>query len=113
MRMRRQGVLAGGVTVKIRFGDFQTITRSRQFVTPTDTTRELYHAAKSLFEGWADEHFQPVRLIGMQAGALCKAGQMALFEQPQREKHRRVDGAVDAIKTKFGAAAIRRGQNAA
>ena len=114
MRMRRGGgkggVLAGNVTVKIRFGDYQTVTRSRQFVTPTDTTRDLYLAAKSLFDGWADEHFQPVRLIGLQAGALCKTGQLDLFEQPQREKHKRVDTAVDRIKTRFGPGAIRRGQ---
>jgi DNA polymerase-4 len=110
-RMRRQGLLAGNVTVKIRFGDFKTVTRSRQLTTPTDTTQDLYDAATALFDRWADEHFQPVRLIGLQASSFSKTAQLDLFEQPRRERQKRVDSAVDAIKTRFGKTAIRRGQS--
>src|SRR5439155_10701706 len=35
-RLRKHRLLAGGVTVKIRFGEFQTITRSRALEQPTD-----------------------------------------------------------------------------
>ena len=41
-RLRHKARLARGVTVKIRFGDFQTITRSTTFDRPTDLTDELY-----------------------------------------------------------------------
>ena len=41
LRLRRHKLFAGGVQVKIRFGDFKTITRSRTTPAPTDTTSDL------------------------------------------------------------------------
>src|SRR5207249_12132984 len=51
-RVRRQGRRAGSIHLKIRFGDFQTITRSQTLAEPTDSTTELWNAAKSILETW-------------------------------------------------------------
>ncbi len=110
-RVRRHGLYAGGVTVKIRFGDFQTITRSQSLANPTDVTQDLYRAACELFDSWATDHFQPVRLIGMQANHFTREAQLDLFTQGNRDRQQKVDRAVDAIKTRFGAASIRRGRS--
>src|SRR3954468_4647101 len=66
-RLRRHGLSARGVSLKIRFGNFQTISRSATLPRATDATAELWDAARGLFDAWP---FQPVRLIGVTAERL-------------------------------------------
>jgi DNA polymerase-4 len=108
-RLRRHKLFAGGVTVKIRFGDFQTITRAKKLDAPADTTQPIWHAARELFDAWA-QHFKPVRLIGVTATRLGQAEtQLDLFGNADNEKQRRVESAVDQITARFGRDAIGRG----
>ena len=110
-RLRHKQLQARGVTVKIRYGDFETITRSTTLDRPTDLTDELYHPAIALFDKWASTSFQPVRLIGVSAGPLThEPPQQDLFADPKREKQRQVEQALDDIKSKFGKRAVHRGQ---
>jgi DNA polymerase-4 len=109
-RLRRHKLQAQTVTLKVRFGDFQTITRARTLPHPTDLTSELWAASLALLDKWAKDSFAPVRLIGMQAGSLMQAsGQMLLFFDSNIEKQRSVDKAVDAINDKFGTGTLSRG----
>jgi DNA polymerase-4 len=109
-RLRKHHLRAGGITVKIRFGEFQTITRSRALEEPTDRTDLLWQTTKEVFDAWAKESFQPIRLIGMAARNLNGAGeQMGLFADPENEKHQRLDQTVDRIVERFGNGAVRRG----
>ena len=106
-RLRRHGLTARGVSVKIRFGDFQTINRSSTFPRPTDATADLWAAARALFEQWP---FHPVRLVGVTAERLSAGpGQLDLFADPDHERRRRVDAVADRINAKFGKRSIRRG----
>lgn len=110
-RLRHKQLLARGITVKIRFGKFETITRSTTLDRPTDLTDELYRPAIALFDKWARHTFQPVRLIGVSAGPLThEAPQQDLFADPQREKKKQVEQTLDQIKSKFGKRAVHRGQ---
>lgn len=109
-RLRKHGLRARGVTVKIRFGDFETISRSGTLTAPSDLTDELWETAGAIFDHWADHGFVPVRLIGVAADRLeSGGGQMDLFTDPKRQKRRGVDKAMDAIQAKFGAGSVRRG----
>ncbi len=110
-RLRKHQLRAGGVTLKIRYGDFETITRSRTVDEPTDRTDVLWKTTLEVFNAWAGKSFQPVRLIGMAAKNLTSAGagQMSLFADPAGEKHQRLDRAVDSIVDRFGKTAVRRG----
>jgi len=108
-KLRRQGITAKNVTVKIRFGDFQTITRRCTLEKGTNVTIDFWHAAKQLFDTWAAKSFQPVRLIGVQAGQLSEGPeQMDLFADGSQEKQKKVDQAVDAINKKFGKSVVNR-----
>ena len=110
-RLRHKQLLARGVTVKIRYGKFETITRSTTLDRPTDLTDELYRPAIALFNKWAKHTFQPVRLIGVSAGPLThEPPQQDLFADPQREKKIQVEQTLDQIKSKFGKRAVHRGQ---
>jgi DNA polymerase-4 len=109
-RLRRHGFYAGGVTVKIRFGQFQTITRAGTLSPATNLTKPIWAAVRAIFTQWADTSFQPVRLIGATATHLSHStGQLALFESTDESRQARVDEAADAIAGKFGKHAIRRG----
>ncbi len=109
-RLRKHGLRAGRVTVKIRYGDFQTITRSRSLREPVSVTDSLWEAGSALFDRWVATSFSPVRLIGFGAAALTYDGeQLALFPRPDRDRSKALDDVTDAIQDRFGAAAIHRG----
>ncbi len=107
-RLRRHGLRAKSVTVKIRFGDFQTVTRRCTLNAATDTTQGIWDAARTLFDNWA-KAFKPVRLIGVTATQFSGEGQLELFTDKTTERHRRLDAAIDQINSKFGKIAVRRG----
>ena len=108
-RLRRQGMLAGSASIKIRFGDFETITRSTTLDPPTDLTDDLWHAGRALFDRWANAAFSPVRLIGFTAETLSPpTPQATLFPDDARDRRRRLDTALDTINTRFGEASVHR-----
>jgi len=95
------------VSLKIRYGDFTTISRSCTFDRPTCSTDELWQAARGLFDKWP---FQPVRLIGITAERLTMTeGQIPLFPGESSTRHKNLDSVVDRINDKFGRRTIRRG----
>ncbi len=109
-RLRRHGLRAGTVTVKIRYGDFQTITRSQSFGEATDRSDLLWPAGRRLFDRWA-RSFRPVRLIGFGASRLTGQGeQLELFTDDADQRRRRLDEVTDAIERRYGPGAIHRGK---
>jgi DNA polymerase-4 len=105
-RLRKHGLQARAVTLKVRFGNFQTVTRSATLGGPTDITTELWQTARDLFDRWP---FQPVRLIGVTADRLSAgAGQLGLFHDPARERQKKLDGLADQINARLGRASIKR-----
>ena len=108
-RLRKAGLRARTMTVKIRFGQFQTITRGATFATSTHATDDLWRVARRLFESWAEKSFAPVRLVGASAGQLTTGGeQMELFAT-EGQRQQRLDQVKDQIKDRFGKKAIARG----
>ena len=108
-RLRKHGFRARAVTVKIRYGAFETITRACTLETPTDLSDDLWRAARRLFDRWVERSFVPVRLIGATADRLSRGGeQLELFDE-QRSRFSRLDRTKDRITERFGKGAIRRG----
>ncbi len=107
-RLRHHGRYARTITVKIRFGDFETVTRSTTLDQQTDETSVIHDAARSLFDAWA-RAFRPVRLIGVGLSLLTDApAQAGLFDAHDSTRSRAVDRAADAIADRFGRGAITR-----
>lgn len=107
-RLRKHARFARTVTIKVRYGDFETVTRSVTLESPTDRTDEITAAARGLFDAWA-RSFRPVRLIGVGVSGLTEApGEAGLFDTGEGERRRAVDRATDAIAEKFGKRAVRR-----
>jgi DNA polymerase-4 len=110
-RVRRAGLRARTVQVKIRTGDFTTVTRSSTLSQPSSASADFLEAACALFDRWARTRFRPVRLVGVGASGLVEAAgaQLDLFPEPGRRRGARLDRALDDIRDRFGGAAIRRG----
>ena len=110
-RLRKQGLFARSVVVKIRYGDFQTITRSMSLPRATDVTNDLWQAARILFDRWVKCSYQPVRLIGIAAQNLVERQQQQLDLFPDRCQRRQnqLDCTMDEINDRFGRSAIHRG----
>ena len=100
-RARQRGVRGRTVTLKLRYANFQTLTRSRT-IAPTSSEVEVYPVLHELYLA-ARDHRRRVRLLGV---ALSNLGlfdeQPGLFE-PERKR----DKAVDAIRARFGYDAVR------
>jgi DNA polymerase-4 len=110
-RLRRHGRLARTIVLKIRSGDFETLTRRTTLAAATGHTHQVWQAAKELFEAWAHRRPFPVRLIGMGVtGLSSEAGQqLNLFDRDETTRDRRLDQAMDEIRDRFGDDAVSRG----
>jgi DNA polymerase-4 len=107
-RLRSAGHLARTVTIKVRFADFATITRSRTLDTPTDVGQELYDTARALFDALGLDRAR-IRLVGVRAERLVDAGSVARQLQLGAREHGRRDAelAADRAARRFGAGAVR------
>lgn len=105
-RLRKHNRYARTISIKVRFGDFETITRSTTLENQTDETRVIHDSARALFEEWA-KSFRPVRLIGVAVSQLTDApASPGLFDTQDHAKDRAVDQASDQINIRFGKDAI-------
>jgi DNA polymerase IV len=103
-RTRRHGSHGRTVTVKVKYHDFQQVTRSATLRAAIDDDRTLYGIALELLAK-TEAGTRPVRLLGLTLSALCPAGhgQPDLFgKQQTREKHRDLCRAMDTISDRFG-----------
>lgn len=102
-RMRRKEKKCTSVSVTFRTLDFRNKSHQTTLPNATDMTDEIYKNAKKLFiESWKGE---PLRLIGVALTNLTDESfeQMSLFEDnEQKERHRKLDATMDAIRQKFG-----------
>jgi DNA polymerase-4 len=108
-QLREEGLMARTVVLKLRHGDFHTVTRRHTLPDPTDLDAELLAPARALFRpafAEARRRRQGVRLIGVAATGLSQAAPGDLFESAERTRLRELTGAVDRVRRKFGFDAV-------
>ena len=110
-RLRQHDIKGRTVELKVRFADFQTITRSMSLAEPTNITRELLDAGVELLTKHLPARHRPIRLLGFGVSKLDGSGksQQTLFDQPDRKRHQALDRVADQITEKFGMLGLRRG----
>ena len=108
--LRKAGLRAGGVRLKLKYADFHRTSREIVLPEPVQDTASLSAALEHLLP--RADLSRPMRLVGLAATHLVEASaprQASLFEQPQTEKAEALGRALDAIHTKHGRGAIIRG----
>ena len=101
-RLRREELYARCVTVKIRYSDFHTITRSRTLAAPTCFDREIFETVSTLLRQNIARG-KAVRLLGVSASALQSTGwQESLLNRDKRQSFERLYKGIDDLRRKYG-----------
>jgi DNA polymerase-4 len=104
-RLREQHLTARTVTIKVRFGDFRTITRSLTLPAPTDRAPEIRRCASGLLEKVAVH--RGVRLLGVGVSGLDAGGSRQLtLDDAGAAGPDGTDRVVDEIRARFGHDAV-------
>lgn len=107
-RLRATDQVGRTISIKVRFADFTTITRSRTLPEPTDTGRTIYATALALYQALGLERAR-LRLVGVRVEGIAPATgqpeQLLLGARPHG--WRQAEQAVDRAWARFGAGAVR------
>ena len=107
-RVRAAGLVGRTISIKVRFSDFTTITRSKTLRDPTDVSRDIYASARALFDGLGLQRAR-LRLVGVRMEGLMDSDHapiQGLLDEPAHG-WRDADRAVDRASARFGAGAVR------
>ena len=104
MNLRRQGLAARTIVLKVRSNTFHTVSRRRTLPVATASTRPVYGVAVELLEELAPS-VRWVRLIGVSVSSLSGRAFQLSFDDQWREVA--LDEAVDQVRAKYGRSALR------
>ncbi len=109
-RLRAEDLAGRTVTIKVRFADFRTVTRSASLGEPTHSTEEIYALACALLREKAGVKERAVRLLGIAISHLSRHAdrQLDLFAPKAQGRRHRLDHALDELRRRLGAEAVRR-----
>jgi DNA polymerase-4 len=108
LRMRDAGYCAKTISIKVRFSDFKTITRSKKMDQPVSGTKESFEVAKQLYLALKLDRVR-IRLVGVSLEGLTPADEAAeqLLIGQRDVGWREADSAIDRVKAKFGRGSVR------
>ena len=112
-RLRHSQLTGRTITVKVRYADFKTITRSHSIATATNNTNQIWKVVKNTLLPKIDLKRQGIRLLGVGVSQFNEdeasvTEQIDMFQQ-QNRKDSNIDRLTDDINKKFGSEALMRG----
>jgi DNA polymerase-4 len=107
-RMRAASHVGRTISIKVRFADFTTITRSRTLRDPTDVARVIYDTAVALWNALNLQRAR-IRLIGVRVEGLASAATAPrqLDLDGHDDDWRAAETAADRAVARFGRGAVR------
>jgi DNA polymerase-4 len=104
-QLRKAGVRAKTITIKIKDADFKQVTRRTTIAIPTQSSKTIYRHAQKLMDSF--KITKKIRLIGVGTSGFSSVTaslQMGLFENNEEAKDEwaKVDKTLDSISKKFG-----------
>ena len=100
-RLRHKNFQGRVVTLKLRYENFQTVTRSRTHERCLRNDNEIYNIARTLFEE-VDIIGRKVRLIGISVSGLVGSSAQSDLFAGENERMGKVQSAVDDLRKRFG-----------
>lgn len=102
-RLKAKELSGDGITLKLKSADFRTITRSTKLTGPTQLAENIYRAGLPLLNKESSGG-RRYRLIGIGVQNLVHARFADAIDlaDPDSEKRRKVESAMDAVRQKFG-----------
>ena len=117
--LRRQGLRARTVTVKIKDGDFKQRTASRTVDQPLESDRAILAVAKEMLHTLRERRRTGARLVGVGVSHFStgeEGTQLVLFDPAdtapalETDRDRKLSEATDELRDRFGDDAIRPGR---
>jgi DNA polymerase-4 len=108
-RLRENDYYAKTISIKVRFADFSTISRSKTLPLPIDSTHDIYEIAKSLYLALNLDRAR-LRLVGISLDNLSEAAPEQLLLGARERGWREADSAIDRAKLRFGGGSVRPGR---
>ena len=99
--LRKKGWMAKTITLKLRYSDFITLTRSQTFKEPASSDKIIFNAAAELFRN-AYKRRVSIRLIGIQLTNFYSSFEQENLFDGKGEKEKRMLQAVDTLRLKYG-----------
>jgi DNA polymerase IV len=101
-RLRGEKLFARCLTVKIRYANFQTFTRSRTLPSPTCFDKEIFEVVSDLLQRNVSPG-RAVRLLGVSTSALQSSGwQEPLLNRDKRNAYEQLYKGIDELRRKYG-----------
>jgi DNA polymerase-4 len=108
--LRRQNRQARCITLKLRYFDFKTITRSHTLKAAGSSDQVIFEAALQLLETALSQQNRPVRLIGIRVSELVGAERQLPMLDSSTEKLEQIGRAIDHIRQRHGFGLIQTGR---
>jgi len=106
-RLRRHGLRAERVGLKLRYADFSTVSRSRTLSHPITSAHDLYAESTALLDHVGPRK-QSVRLLGVRAEKLAASGDaLQLSLDGREEEWGAAEQAMDRVHHRFGPGVLR------
>jgi DNA polymerase-4 len=104
-QLRRAGVRAKTITIKIKDADFKTVTRRMTIAVPTQSSKTIYKHAARMLDDYKTT--KKIRLIGVGTSgfsSVTASVQMGLFDAREEttDNWEKIDNTLDSISKKFG-----------
>jgi len=109
-RLKKAALAGGGITLKLKTADFQTITRQARTHTPTQLAETIYQMGKNLLIDAANG--TRFRLIGIGAHDLRPAAEADPLDlaDPDSLRRRKIEETIDKIRAQLGPESIKKGR---
>ncbi|MFB0559226.1 MAG: DNA polymerase IV [Dehalococcoidales bacterium] len=108
--LRQRGKQARCVTLKLRYADFTTVTRSHTLSLAGDTDQAIFDTGTKLLKKELAQGKQPVRLIGIGVSNLVEPGKQLDMLGTSARRLEQLNRAIDRIRKKYGFTAIQTGR---
>lgn len=108
--LRQHKKAARCINLKLRYADFQTITRSRTLKEAVDIDQGIFLTGWELLEAALENRGKLVRLIGIGVSRLVAAGRQLSFGDESAARLEQLNETVDRLRQKYGFNCIQTGQ---
>ncbi len=108
-RVRKKGMVGRTVSLRLRYSDFKTVTRSSSSSPGTCSDQQIFEQVRALMIPLLERRVR-VRLLGVTLSKLRPSdGQYGLFTVERQKREERLYSTVDAIRGKYGFDLVRKG----
>lgn len=108
-RLRERSVFAKTISIKIKFADFSSLTRSKTVPIAIDNTHDTYEVVKALYLALRNDGAR-IRLVGVSLSQLQEGAPVQLELGARERGWREADTAIDRAQARFGRGSVRPGR---